>query len=236
MHTPITEKQILQLEYGDPLLIHGAFIRTYSDGDMGIKVKVTNGHTGKPQDQLICVSATCVSILSEPPTSVGSQPKYDPCRKFKNGDVAKPRIVDGRKGFHFNDGDILKVYKDEDQFNRVSVQNQDGVCICTNACYLELVTPVEELKPYSVVELSNGDYAVYKRDELLCVFRDGELVTPVEEIKPYSVTYDNKFYHINKHGEEASIAVYSEARHPDAKSAAEAERDRLNAEHRKEQK
>ena len=61
------------------------------------------------------------------------------------------------------------------------------------------------------------------------------LVTPVEELEPYIVTYDDKFYHIHKHGEEASIAVYSEARHPHAKEAAEAERDRLNAEHRKEQ-
>lgn len=61
-----------------------------------------------------------------------------------------------------------------------------------------------------------------------------ELVTPVEEQEPYIVTYDDKFYHIHKQGEEASIAVYSEARHPQAKEAAEAERDRLNAAFRKE--
>lgn len=148
----------------------------------------------------------CVFLPSEPPTLVGSQPKHDPCRLFRKGD--KVRVVEWN-GRNYCDRDhhtelktgcLAEIWddeRDEQEEGYVSVIYEEYIR-CVPPCYLELVTPVEELKPYSV-------------------------------------TYDNKFYHINKHGEEASIAVYSEARHPNAKAAAEAERDRLNAEHRKEQ-
>jgi hypothetical protein len=73
----------------------------------------------------------------------------------------------------------------------------------------------------------------YEKDMPYCHL---ELVTPVEEVKPYFVAYDDRFYHVHKKGEDAALAVYSEARHPHAKAAAEAECDSLNDEWRKEQK
>lgn len=143
----------------------------------------------------------CVFLPSEPPTSAGSQPKHDPCRKFRKGDVAEISRYKGRA--------IIPV----------DLKVGDKVKVCENE--------------------KTGDSVVHVIDPIGRRFFVNpaflELVTAVEELKPYSVTYDNKFYHINKHGEEASIAVYSEARHPNAKAAAEAERDRLNAKFRKEQ-
>lgn len=93
----------------------------------------------------------------------------------------------------------------------------------------EAIWDVDEVDSYGFAQISRPGRA---HESVFFIFL--KLVTAKEELEPYSVTYDNKFYHINKHGEEASIAVYSEARHPNAKAAAEAERDRLNAEYRKE--
>lgn len=87
----------------------------------------------------------------------------------------------------------------------------------------EIWTVVEE-KETGWVHLKNGCRSVAVWHGML------ELVTPVEDLTPYSVTYDDKFYHIHKHGEAASIAVYSEARHPHAKASAEDECKRLTDE------
>lgn len=61
-----------------------------------------------------------------------------------------------------------------------------------------------------------------------------ELVTPVEELEPYRVDHNQYGWHVEKDGE--ILATYNDSRHPHAKEAAEAERDRLNEEYRKEQK
>ena len=58
-----------------------------------------------------------------------------------------------------------------------------------------------------------------------------ELVTPVEELEPYRVDHNQYGWHVEKDGE--ILATYNDSRHPHAKEAAEDERDRLNAEHRK---
>lgn len=65
-----------------------------------------------------------------------------------------------------------------------------------------------------------------------------KLVTPVEELESYRVEELDNAWVVRK-GEEADTystqAWYCKKRHPHAKEAAEAERDRLNAEWRKEQ-
>ena len=140
-------------------------------------------------------------IMTEVPQTY---PKYDPCRKFREGDkVRVKREVHGRP-----------VYIGEDAWEPLDPN--------------EIWEVVEE-KETGWVYLKNGCLEADVWHGML------ELVTPVEELEPYIVTYDDKFYHIHKQGEEASIAVYSEARHPHAKESAEAECDRLNAEYRKEQ-
>lgn len=59
------------------------------------------------------------------------------------------------------------------------------------------------------------------------------LVTPVEELEPYYVVKGDVSYKLKK-GERLLANYWPQ--HPHAKAAAEAERDRLNAEHRKETK
>lgn len=61
-----------------------------------------------------------------------------------------------------------------------------------------------------------------------------ELVAPVEELEQYSVveTMSHDGWQIVRDG--LPLAIYDTRRHPHAKEAAEAERDRLNAEYRKE--
>ena len=65
-----------------------------------------------------------------------------------------------------------------------------------------------------------------------------ELVTPVEELEPYYVEDVGNAWVVRKPEPSdmySTQAWFSKERHPHAKAAAEAERDRLNAEHRKEQ-
>ena len=63
-----------------------------------------------------------------------------------------------------------------------------------------------------------------------------ELVTPVEELEPYEVTESSDYYGVDKDDLEVEAAIFWKKSHPNAKAAAEAERDRLNAEYRKELK
>lgn len=201
MHTPITEKQIMQLNTGDALLIRGSFVRVYSCGDMGIIVKETNLHSGEHQNHIICVSPSCVSLPSEPPTLVGSSPKYNPCRKFRKGDrVELKEEINGRRLSDFvtglSLGKIYTVKADEDNCT-VLIDSDNGLCRYS-FIHLQLVTPVEELEPYCIADHIHG-WIVYK---------------------------DNP----------GNVVANFNKNHPHAKEAAEAERDRLNAEHRKEQK
>lgn len=127
-------------------------------------------------------------------------PKYDQNRLFRNGDKVKAVLRHGRIP---NDGVpkdvILEVIADE-RDGIVKVLLKMGAILeifKVYALYLELVTPVEELEPYSVVDAhTHWDVA------------DKNMKT---------------------------VAMYSKGNHPNAKEAAEAERDRLNAEYRKEQ-
>jgi hypothetical protein len=61
-----------------------------------------------------------------------------------------------------------------------------------------------------------------------------ELITPVEEMEPYIVVDAHTHWDVADKNMKA-VAIYSKGNHPQAKAAAEAERDRLNAEYRKEQ-
>lgn len=134
-------------------------------------------------------------------------PKYDPCRKFRKGDKAKPRIINGREIPKMPLDVIFTVTGDEDEYGAVPVEYMSPVrglltSTTVHAVWLELVTPVEARVSFRV-----GDSPV-----------DGE----------WSVWKDS-------FGKTEIISSYKIATHPHAKEAAEAERDRLNAEWRKEQ-
>jgi hypothetical protein len=75
---------------------------------------------------------------------------------------------------------------------------------------------------------ATGD--IWPRNAYFCYL---ELVEPVEEQEPYSVVDAHTHWDVADKDMKC-VVTYSKLHHPNAKAAAEAERDRLNAEHRKE--
>ena len=131
-------------------------------------------------------------------------PKYDPNRMFREGDKVRiKREINGRLLHHsFVNFKYDTVYTvDADEVQKASKSGHvvitDGKHYCALSFYeLELITPVEELEPYIVVDAhTHWDVA------------DKNMKT---------------------------VAMYSKGNHPHAKEAAEAERDRLNEQYRKE--
>ena len=141
------------------------------------------------------------SIMQELDNATENKPKYDPCRLFRKGD--KVRIVkhNGRKFDAapptFQLGKVYRVDEDEDTENCYVMLQSCDLYYAHPVAFLELVTPVEELEPYKLID------------------------SP----KTYNIVRDI-----------AMVMTIHKKSHPNAKAAAEAERDRLNAEHRKEQK
>jgi hypothetical protein len=135
-------------------------------------------------------------------TYIELAPKYDPCRKFRRGDIVRYVPHNGRECpamplDEYYRVKTLTVVEDEDANHRVLVETQDGRNKYIMFCYLELVTPVEELEPFEV----------YHRPSEWCVIKTAN---------------------------DLIASIYNVDIHPNAKAAAEAERDRLNAEWRKE--
>jgi hypothetical protein len=197
----LTQKQIQNLKPGDPIVIHTTFGQVDSDGDVRFLTPNSCG-----DDSHAYINKEYVSLPGEPVEQ--PKPKHDPTRLFKEGD--KVRVVEWN-GRHFHDRDhgtelttgcICEVCDDEEStvtegYINIMVTYQEQVRSIA-PCFLELVTPMEELEPYSV-EKDDWEYVVFDRARKVDVCR---------------------------------FAVA----HPNAKAAAEAERDRLNKEWRKEQK
>ena len=136
-----------------------------------------------------------------------SSPKYDPCRLFRKGD--KVRVVEwnGRN------------YYDLDHSTKLET-----------GCLAEIWDDEEDEQLEGYVSVI---YQGYIRSVPPCYL---ELVTPVEEGEPYSVEEDSQYWHVfyEQNGGIMTVCKFLKSYHPTAKAAAEAERDRLNAEWRKE--
>jgi hypothetical protein len=116
----------------------------------------------------------------EPPTSAGAYPKF---RLFRKGD--KVRVVEwnGRNYYdqdhhtELKTGCLAEIWddeRDEQEEGYVSVIYEEYIRFVP-PCYLELVTPVEELKPYEVTE-STDYFAVENRatgDEVATFWKEG---------------------------------------------------------------
>lgn len=188
------------LKQGQSYIIHAEYDGKDCDGDYVFIAEPTARrlflHTAAVQ--------ACVFLPSEPPTLVGSQPKYDPRRRFRKGDRVRVITWNGRSpfdtihGLKINPGEVHIVLDDEYERNEVYIgmSAADEEQSVIHACNLELVTPIEELEPYEVTE-STDYFAVENRSK----------------------------------GDEA--ATFWKEWHPNPKEAAEAECARLNAEHRK---
>lgn len=191
----ITEEQIKNLKPGDPIIIHGAFWSSTETDNVLVTCPMT--HNSKIVQDNKCFHPSCCHLPS-------GTTKYDPKRLFKKGD--KVRIVE------WNGRDIARVgqigYVVADEHNSKVELAIDGwkKDVYYPVCHLELITSVEELNPYSVLETDtiNG----------FDIMRDGLCVMTF----PYGSKEAG--YYRDEIG---------------AKEAAEAECKRLNDEHRKEQ-
>jgi hypothetical protein len=134
--------------------------------------------------------------------------KADPNRFFRKGD--KVRVVEnkGRIGSSIMlVGTLAIVMHDEEKLEWVAIKSEDGIKRdCIDPAYLELVTPAEEL-------------------EISQVFDD-------KKMGAWIVTKDNFTHAYFPYRCEVCDNIANSKE--EAKAAAEAERDRLNAEHRKE--
>ena len=194
----ITEEQIKNLTPGDPLVIYTTFDHIDDDGDLWFSC---------PQkfdsESFEYIDPEYVSLPGEPVEQ--PKPKYDPCREFKEGDEVRVVSCKGRNGLQgVPDGTLATVTGDEQPYLCVEIEiieDTKKTLYYIDPAYLELVTPVEEIKQYSVHET---DY----------LYRVMQSVDGGEQV----------------------VCEYRKNTHPHAKERAEAERDSLNAEYRKEQK
>ena len=133
-------------------------------------------------------------------------PKYDPRRKFRKGDIVKIVEWRGRRMADGSNGGVYTVQEDE---------------------------KTNDYKGVSIKHETKGRLIGWARVHACNL----ELVTPVEELEPYIVKKYSTFFAVEKRNNHKDRpATYDLDFHPNAKAAAEAERDRLNAEYRKEQK
>jgi len=145
-------------------------------------------------------------------------PKYAPCRRFRKGDKVEYHPKDGRELFEAKRllAQTLTVVENEHkEYNRVTVEAQNGDTLSVPFYYLKLVTPVEELERYILIHKEHEKcFEVCRKDD----------------DEPDGLT-----------GRTRCLATYSYHRPPQtytkaqAKERAEAECARLNVEYRKEQ-
>jgi hypothetical protein len=157
----ITPEQIKNLKEGDPVFVRGKFKSVDDDGDFWIE-------TGNCYR---CYDPLCVSLPSEHGTSlsrrssVGAEtevptPKHDPTRFFKKGDKAEVVERNGRTPTCFpvgriKVGDIVTVAENEAGDVFIKVLTKEGHKMMVPWFMLELVTPVEELEPYKLIDSPN---------------------------------------------------------------------------------
>lgn len=148
----LTEEQIKKLKQGDPLIIHGTFVKIDGDGDICIKSPMT--FCGRLYDNDIKhAHPSAVSIDKSP-----YEYQYDPCRKFKKGDLVKKRYIYGRSCHAIGSLGIYTVVKDEDtNGGNVIVQDSVNMNYKVKAVFLQLVTAVEDRPVYSVQESEAQD-------------------------------------------------------------------------------
>ena len=147
----LTQEQIKNLKPGDVVNIWGLVNLPLRDGNILVELRYEFDNRILPAYKQI--STEFISIPGEPE----EKPKYDPCRLFRKGDIVRLKEWNGRcpalpEDWKFDNG-LFKVHEDE-KFNssvEITRENSKTVYIAP-ICFVELVTPVEELEPYNVHE------------------------------------------------------------------------------------
>lgn len=199
----LTKSQIKSLKKGDKLLAEVTFNSVFGDNDLICSAPLTA--SGRAVEAYNYYQLSCLSL---PP----SPPKYDPARRLKKGDTVRLKVVNGRVPCHSDDGFdlpwngvIYTVEMDEDK-------SASANCVLLSCAELGLVvkTHVSHI----------------------------ELVTPVEELESFGVRYSTdrdcaEVYHRRYKNTVAAFYCKCGITREQAEEHAEAERDRLNAERRK---
>lgn len=178
-----------------------------------IRMKVTNKEKDmvEVKNPMVSVYGCDYMIISHKYIhAIHEQPKYAPCRKFKKGDIVRLKAYNGRKPYDF--------------WHKQTIEHFGA----------KLDTVLED-------ELESGNVDIFQDapiDELTVRVHAShlELVTPVEELERYYIELDSTGFAIIDRQNVGYVAHFKAVQHPNAKAAAEAERDRLNAEYRKEQR
>ena len=205
----LTKEQIKNLKPGDPVVISTMFICVDTDGDIRFKAPSLNGSSF-----VHFISPKHVSLPSEHGTEVPTT-KYAPTRPYQKGDRAQVVERNGRTITCFpagriKVGDIVTVAENENGDVFIKVLTEDGYEMMVPWFMLELITPVDELEPYSVEESCGGA-------NLHCfILKRGE---------------KHLSYYLYRSGNANHFYTREEA-----KAAAKAGCKRLNEEYRKEQK
>lgn len=193
----LTPEQIKNLKPGDPLLIHGTFVKTHYDGDIQYESPYT-GPDDKISNTYRSTIPSCVSLPEHKTVEITltPTPKYDPCRLFKKGDIVEPVERWGRK---------LRIKAGHYRIDTDEVDNR------------VMMTHCETGVSFAAID------TVYLN-----------LITPVEEVEPYKIAFDDVTQNWNVIKDGVVLCSYKGTKHPHAEKSAEAERDRLNEEYRKE--
>ena len=201
----------IEIKKGDHVFIPGVVQREPEGEFVYVEYKCGSRRSGLEYFRQADVSELLILHPENGIKNTENKPKYDPCRKFRKGDIVEVKEdIDGRNLHAFTTGLTLgKLYtvEEDEKDCKLKIKNDDGNGIYAFV-HFKLVTPVEELEPYSVK----------LRQELTA-----------DDTYPYCAVVDDD-------GNEAA-RFYSELYEAGkARAAAEAECARLNAEYRKEQK
>lgn len=178
----LTEEQIKNLKEGDPLIVNVSLKRIDADGDIWIAVPGCPARWFPPD---------CVSLPSEHGTfssrrsSAGAEtedptPKHSPTRLFKEGDKVRVVARDGRSWWQLDPhttisrDEIYTVLENEEEiiaggYGELRIEG-GGKEYELPFCFLELVTPVEEMEPYMVETDFVDDEPVWN------IYKDGDLI------------------------------------------------------------
>lgn len=184
----LTKEQIKSLKPGDPLIIHGTFARMSGKGDIVCCVKST-AILGEVINEFKYIHPSCVSIPSDSQSTataqllrsrdgstVNSQSQYDPTRPFKKGDIVQPRsgktVLASEYGF-VTFHELAGQYEvNEDEARGTVTLIVNGHACFVSAFALDLVTPIEELYPYSIDPANTN--VLFKCGKKIATFEDDD--------------------------------------------------------------
>lgn len=204
------KEESTQLKEDQTVYIAAKYLGTSADGESAhVKIQTTDWmDIGLNSVVSISPNVSFEHIVIPSPVKE-NKPKYDPCRKFREGDIVEPCQVKGRwwsRGWKDLSGIRFTVTEDENEDGLMGVKAPDSIHPQpAEAVFFQLVTPVEELEPYVVEDSIPNAFDICWRET------GDNLATYWFNDPPITYTQE------------------------EAKAAAETECARLNAEWRKEQ-